>query len=251
MSATNRKKKNGAATIPQTLNSYSTPRWVTRALLKTIGIDLKGKRVLECAAGEGEMCAVLVEAGALVWGVEIDSGRAAKCRAIPGVHAVACIDFLSPHFTPPECDAIITNPPYSEKVPTGEVHKSGKKKGQPKYRHRDLALEFVRKALQYAPVVAMLLRVNWAGSQARHKFHKENPSDVVVLSQRPVYVGKSSDATEYAWFIWRRGATIGTWTVYLSPELTRGRPKKAASAKVPRVRKPKTKKASAMQEATA
>jgi hypothetical protein len=82
----------------------------------------------------------------------------------------------------------------------------------------------VQKSLTLAPIVAMLLRLHWAGSINRHAFHKANPADLVVMSNRPKFKG-SGDAAEYAWWIWRRGATIGTWTVELVP-IKRGAPKR-------------------------
>lgn len=232
MSATSRKRHKAdgeladVQTVRAALNHYNTPAYVTRALVERIGFSLRGKRVLEPAAGEGMMAYDLEDAGARVDGVEIDSGRARMATERLGGRGVIHGDFLSPSLVFPadSYDVVITNPPYSEKVPNG-VHKSGKKKGTPKYKHRDLALEFVQKSLAIAPVVAMLLRLNWAGSKSRAAFHGKHPADLVVLAKRPSYVGKKTDATEYAWWIWRRGATIGTWSVYLSTDSpARGRP---------------------------
>lgn len=72
----------------------------------------------------------------------------------------------------------ITNPPYS------------------------LAIEFIEKAMQISNRVAMLLRLNFLGSQKRRDWHKAHPADVYVLSERPKFKWKGSDSCEFAWFVW-------------------------------------------------
>lgn len=227
MSAKGRTKKKGEGeqTVRETLDHYSTPAWTTRALVERIGFDLRGKTVLECAAGEGAMVDVLVDAGAVVDAVEIDSGRAALIRSQGKARRVVCANFLGAVAgIEPAYDVVISNPPYGEKL-------EGKK-------YRDLALEFAEKAIKLAPVVAFLLRINWAGSGTRHAFHVKHPADLVVLVNRPKFKGKGSDATEYAWWIWRRGATVGTWVTHLAADAPgRGRPK-APKPKAPRAKKP-------------
>lgn len=83
-------------------------------------------------------------------------------------------------------DIIITNPPYS------------------------LALEFLEKSLSEAKTVIYLLRLNFLGSQKRHKFWSLNPpTHLFVLSKRPSFTEDgNTDSTEYAWFCWDRGSLI-------------------------------------------
>jgi len=83
-------------------------------------------------------------------------------------------------------DLIITNPPYS------------------------LALEFLEKSLGEAKTVIYLLRLNFLGSQRRHKFWCLNPpTHLFVLSKRPSFTEDgNTDSTEYAWFCWDRGSLI-------------------------------------------
>lgn len=232
MSATNRKKRKNGVEVERTArvaqNHYPTDNWCTRVLVERCGFAMRGKRVLECAAGDGSMVNVLADAGAIVDAVEIDVGRADIIRRGERARHVHRGDFLSPSTDAwlkktgaLPYDAVITNPPYGEWVQFVNA------KGEPKFRYRDLALEFAERAILLAPVVCFLLRLNWAGSQPRHAFHAKHPADLVVFSNRPRFRpdGKS-DAAEYAWWIWRRGSTIGTWTVHLSAEApTRGRPK--------------------------
>lgn len=95
------------------------------------------------------------------------------------VQALGGVDFLTDHKR--EAELILTNPPFS------------------------LAEMFIRKALREAPAVMMLLRLNFLGSQARHKFWCLNPpTGLIVLSKRPSFTGFGTDSTEYAWFIWDR-----------------------------------------------
>ncbi len=84
-------------------------------------------------------------------------------------------------------DAIITNPPYN------------------------LAEEFVTTALDlmYSKnnsirLVAMLLRLNFLGSQKRHDWWQTRlPNTIIALSCRPSFTNDGkTDATDYAWFVW-------------------------------------------------
>ena len=78
-----------------------------------------------------------------------------------------------------EVDLILTNPPFS------------------------LAKEFIDHSLPRAKVTIMLLRINYLGSISRHAWWKENPPKALhVLSKRPSFTGKGTDATDYAWFMW-------------------------------------------------
>ena len=91
-------------------------------------------------------------------------------------------DYLKVNF---KSDLIVTNPPFS------------------------LALEFLEKSLREAEVVVYLLRLNFLGSQKRKPFWEKNPpSHIFVLSKRPSFTGKGTDATEYAWFVWDKKGAI-------------------------------------------
>ena len=76
-------------------------------------------------------------------------------------------------------DVIITNPPFS------------------------LAFKFIQHARLHSKTTYMLLRLNFLGSKMRKEWFSENePSSLYVLSERPSFTGKGTDATDYAWFGW-------------------------------------------------
>ena len=76
-------------------------------------------------------------------------------------------------------DLILTNPPFS------------------------IAQEFIDHAITYSNTCIMLLRINFLGSIKRYSWWKEAPPTALhVLSKRPSFTGKGTDATEYAWYVW-------------------------------------------------
>jgi hypothetical protein len=86
---------------------YPTPAWVIEALAEQV--ELPGKRILECACGDGRMARALEAAGACVTAFDIaDYGYG-------GVR-----DFLSDEFPEP-FDGTITNPPYGPRGKTAEA----------------------------------------------------------------------------------------------------------------------------------
>jgi hypothetical protein len=122
----------------------------------------KFSSALEPCMGDGRIAVFLEDKGLSVTGIDLSEG----------------IDYLT--YTPvTKPDIILTNPPFS------------------------LAKEFIIKAISESDTVVMLLRINFLGSQARHKFWLDYPiTGLQVLSKRPSFTGKGTDATEYAWFIW-------------------------------------------------
>lgn len=81
-----------------------------------------------------------------------------------------------------EYQTIIGNPPYS------------------------LALEFLEKCFEItneSTEIIMLLRTAFLESKKRYNFWQRHPLNrLYVLSQRPSFTGKGTDATSYSWFIW-------------------------------------------------
>jgi len=93
-----------------------------------------------------------------------------------------------------ETELIFTNPPFT------------------------FAQEFVEYSLERAKCVVMLLRVNFLGSLKRYDFWKENKPDAMyVLSKRPSFTGKGTDATEYAWFVWQREEFVKPGIYHVKP----------------------------------
>lgn len=228
MSSTGRKRRKRGEVHDgkrQELEHYPTPKWASRLLVRELdalfGISFVGKHVLECTAGDGAIVSVLREAGAQVDAVEIDPQRSEIIRASGDASTVITADFLAPTTGSPDLypwyDAVVTNPPYSEVLPDQPFP-------------RDLAREVVDKSLTMAPLVCMLLRLNWAGSQRRYEWHRAHPAHLIIMSNRPRYVGKKGDSTEYAWWVWREGITQGTYSVAFSDEAPK--PKRSPQMKL-------------------
>jgi len=52
-------------------------------------------------------------------------------------------------------------------------------------------------------LAVFLLRVNWLGSTTRSTWLQANPPQkLLVVTPRPSFTGKGTDASEYAWFMW-------------------------------------------------
>jgi hypothetical protein len=177
---------------------YSTPGWCVRAILPHL--QPVSAFTLDPCAGDG---AILREINHGI-GLEINRDRAAQCEGIYLRNA------LSPEPWP-ACRQVITNPPYN------------------------LAMQFVVRALKECDgEIAMLLRLNWLGSQKRAAFHRSRPSDVFILPRRPSFTGDGrADATEYAWFVWglNRG---GRWAILETETMPRKRDSGVARGRMSR-----------------
>lgn len=175
----------GRSDVRRADDFYSTPEWCVDALAKVLDF---GPSCLDPCAGTGAIMRAVEKYGARAMGIELDHGRAALAHAQPGD---ALSDAPWPH-----THTVVTNPPYS------------------------LAMNFVLRALRQEPPggVAMLLRLNWLASRKRAEFHRLCPSDVYILPRRPSFSedGKT-DATEYAWFVWRLPGAGGHWRVLECP----------------------------------
>lgn len=172
----------------QPLDFYATPTPVIDAILPHLPL---GGRILEPAAGDGQILRVLGYAGfplANISAIEIDEGRANQCTQL----GFDCIhgDALSVDW--PAASLVFTNPPFT------------------------LGLQFAQKAIAHvAPhggTVAMLLRLTFLESRERAAFHRANPSDVYVLPARPKFVNGATDTVTSAWFVWGPGRG-GRWSI--------------------------------------
>jgi len=91
-------------------------------------------------------------------------------------------------------DLILTNPPFS------------------------LAKEFIDHSLALSQTCIMLLRINYLGSIGRHEWWKENtPTALHVLSKRPSFTGKGTDATDYAWYVWDKTGRLDKGVFFVPP----------------------------------
>jgi hypothetical protein len=160
---------------------YATPPEVTRAILPYLNVGPEAD-VLDPCAGDGAILAELQHRMRVPpRGIEIDQGRACSAHERVG-NVVRHADALIVGWHRP--DVVITNPPYS------------------------LAEAFIHRAhdqIAKGGTIAMLLRLNFLGSQKRAVLHRTRPADVYVLPKRPSFTGKGTDATEYAWFVWGPG----------------------------------------------
>lgn len=188
MSATGRGERGGGGA-----DFFPTPAWCVDWLLRAV--DLPGGDWLEPSAGDGAIIrAVNARRKDVKWtAVEIREEMRPRLEA-SGVHrelVIAGVDFLAAdcrvrlasdtHFE--GYDVVLGNCPYGE------------------------AGRHVHCALLEGKIVALLLRLNFLGSQKRCDFWRRHPADVYVLSERPSFDGEGTDATEYAWFVWGQCGT--------------------------------------------
>lgn len=171
MSATNRGGTRNEADF------YPTPAWCVHRLLETV--SLPGGVWLEPAAGDGALIrAVNQKRSDIQWAaMDIRPEMEDPCRAAGADFMTA--DFPALQYQGDRFAVAITNPPYS------------------------LAQEFIEQGLQVAETVIMLLRLNYLAGGKRADFMRAMPPDVYVLPNRPSFTGGGTDATEYAWFIWK------------------------------------------------
>lgn len=170
------------------LDYFPTPPWATRAFMSEIlraqDCPRRFENIWEPACGEGHMAYVLQEFSETVLASDVhdyDRGHAVGSFVGDG------LDVIPPW---PQCDWVITNPPFN------------------------LAVEFAHRALAEAlDGVALLVRSAWAEGEERYRslFADNPPTQIVFYSERvPMVAGrydpKARSATAYAWFVWERGA---------------------------------------------
>lgn len=182
MSAKNRKKRS------RPKEDYFTPAWTVHRLLERVA--LPAGRWLEPMAGEGDIIKAVTDkygAYADFSAVELQSKYIPALRQ-SGANAIhhGNLFRLMKHYpwrkSHMRMDVVIGNPAFS------------------------LAERLIKALFELEPdYIVMLLRLNWLGSEEREGFLSEYMPDVYVLPNRPGFeeeFGKT-DATEYAWMIWR------------------------------------------------
>lgn len=171
MSSTGR----GSGRLPH--DFYATPSWCVHRFLERV--NLPSGLWFDPCAGDG---AIIRAAQDRRTGVNwCASERRAECepalRTLVG-DRLRIADYFRLSLRTVRPQVILTNPPYS------------------------FAFEFVQKALREAPHVAMLLRLNFLGTEKRAKFFQGTAADVYVLPNRPSFAKGQTDSCEYAWFVW-------------------------------------------------
>lgn len=179
---------------------YETPAWCIDAVINRLqegAAPLFNEKTLVVDAGSGTGVIAARLAARFpeieIIGVEKDANLIAAARA-RNLRAAefTCADFgqWTPEIGSP--DVVIMNPPYSQ------------------------ALQFVSHALKTVRrggTVCALLRLNWLAGKGRREFHQRYPSDVYVLTKRPSFTGRGTDATDYAWFVWGPERGNRWWTL--------------------------------------
>ncbi|KMO28570.1 type I restriction-modification system subunit M [Methylobacterium aquaticum] len=168
----------GRRSPPKGLDFFPTPPWATRAFMRHILPLLSDepiRSVWDPACGEGHMVEVLREGMFDTFASDVfDYGRGYRVA-----------DFLAPDAGAPTVDAIVTNPPFNA------------------------AVDFALRALDLAPVVALLCRTSWLEGVGRYeRLFKLRPVTVFApyVERVPMHRGQwkpnGATATAYAFFCW-------------------------------------------------
>ena len=168
----------GRSAVRVALDVYPTPAWCVHRLLEEV--DLPGGHWCEPCAGDGAILrAVRDVRHDVAWSAieirpECHCALEAQGASTRIADALGCAWQLRPE----PLSAVVTNPPYN------------------------LAEAFLAKALRQAANVALLLRLDFLGSERRARMLRANPPDVYVLPNRPSFVAGKTDNCEYAWLVW-------------------------------------------------
>lgn len=177
MSATNR----GTKRIES--DYYATPIDAVYKLIYNYEIAVPFDAILEPSAGNGIIIEALREAGYKnhIHAIEIRGEEKENLNRFADTVEINNFLDADPAI---QYDVIIGNPPYS------------------------LAQEFIDKALQILKPggrLIFLLRTNFLESKKRFEWWQDKPpTRLYVLSKRPSFTGKGTDATSYSWFIWEK-----------------------------------------------
>ncbi len=158
---------------------YVTPDWAIARFLEVYD-SRRFARVLDPCAAKGELLTEVQKfvPTALLAACDLNPEFAPPLKAVTQ-GATIIGDFLQ-HvdiFKRLDIEIVLTNPPYNQ------------------------ATKFIQASLRVAPVVAMLLRINFLASQKRRDFLAEQRPGIFVLPNRPSFTGGGADQTEYAWFV--------------------------------------------------
>ena len=149
--------------------AYFTPVWVAKIIADHLRVRERVRTIWEPAAGDSAFANVLKADGFRV--------------------VVTTDDFLKYTLAPEPVDCVCTNPPYGDD------------------RRGELACAFIHHALDLAPVVAMLLRVDFDSAKGRENLFRDCSrfaGKIVLLDRIKWFDGPSSPSDNHAWFVWNR-----------------------------------------------
>jgi len=188
LSATNRGTKRNEADF------YATPLETVYALLDNYDDIEPDDIILEPSAGNGNIIRALRNRGYKNRIDAIELRDTEKDNLIGLADNIEITDFLDLDPWHSRYSVIIGNPPYS------------------------LAQEFIDKSLELlAPGgrLILLLRTNFLESKKRFEWWQDKiPNGLYVLSKRPSFTGKGTDATSYSWFIWEKSRYVDEFCRY-------------------------------------
>ena len=144
--------------------------------------------ILEPGAGNGNIIKALREKGYTNHITAIELRKDESDRLTDLADRTIIADFLT-YESNQKYDVIIGNPPYT------------------------LAQEFIDRSLDLLNPggrLIFLLRTNFLESKKRFSWWQDKPpTKLFVLSKRPSFTGKGTDATSYSWFIWEKSKYTG------------------------------------------
>lgn len=163
----------GKAEKRRELDFYPTPPDVTHALMRFLALPLTLLR--EPACGDGAMSKVLESYGHSVISTDLRQTG----------YGQGGVDFITA--APRGAGGIITNPPFSA------------------------SQLFIERAVEQAPLVAMLLKSQyWHAKKRIELFNSRPPAWVLPLTWRPDFLGGEKGGAptmEVHWTVWIRGQT--------------------------------------------
>ena len=187
MSATNR------GTARREADFYATPLESVYAFLDCYDGIGPYDSILEPSAGNGNIIKALRDRGYTNHIDAIELREEERDHLIGLADRVGILDYLTDTGLG-KYDVIIGNPPYS------------------------LAQEFIDKSLSLLRPggrLIFLLRTNFLESVRRFEWWQDKtPTGLYVLSKRPSFTGKGTDATSYSWFIWEKSRIVNEFIRY-------------------------------------
>jgi hypothetical protein len=175
---------------------YPTPAWVVHRLLDEVALPVG--RWLEPGVGNGDIVRAVHQKleGVQFTGFDIRNTKFIKKAALQPELG----DYFVGNLLKPEGELLKT----MQAVDLLSAEKWDVSIGNPPFR---LAAEFIAFSLKYARNVALLLRLNYLGSDTRAEFMRSLAPDVFVLPNRPSFRPSkrgllTTDSVEYAWFVW-------------------------------------------------